>query len=197
MAINRLDYIQLLKTLLPTGQAWTYEKNSLMEKVLAGIADEFSRIQSRIDDLLNELDPTTTQEMLPEWEDLMGFPNKVTGPLSSLTFQARKKLVHSHYTMTGGNRPEYLKELIKNFGFEIDIFEIKNFRVGMSRCGDSLNNGNWVNAFEVRTLNAPTFKFSTGLSVVGDPLVVSSNDLIKNIIEENKPAHTVAIYTFG
>lgn len=197
MALNRSDYLQLLKSLLPQGRAWEVEKNSLMGKVLEAVSDEFNRVQTRIDYLLKELDPTQTQEMLPEWEELMGFPNDVTGSLSELTFQARKKLVYTYYTMTGGTRPEYYKQLIKNFGFDIDVFEIRNFRTGLSRVGESLTNGSWRNAFEVRTLNAPVFRFSTGLNVVGDPLVVTSNELIRKIIEENKPAHVVAIYTFG
>lgn len=197
MALNRKDYLFLLKSLLPRGRAWQSERGSTISKLLEAIADEFTRVQVRIESLIKELDPTTTQEMLQDWESLLGIPNECTGPISDLTYQARKKLVYTFYTMTGGTRPEYYVDLINNFGFEIEVREYRNFRAGLSVAGDPLNNGLWRNAFEVRTINAPVFRFSAGQNVAGDPLVVPSNELIKCIIEENKPAHAVAIYTFG
>jgi len=197
MALNREDYLHLLKSLLPNGKAWEVSRTSFFYRILEAISDEFSRVQIRIEDLLNELNPAKTQEMLTDWEKLLGIPNECTGSISELTYQARKKLVYTYYTMTGGTRPEYYKELIKNFGFDIEVNEIKNFRTGLSSVGQGLNNGLWRYAFEVRTLNAPVFRFSTGQNTVGDPLVVLSNDLIKCIIDENKPAHVAVIYTFG
>jgi len=197
MAINRSDYLNLLKSLLPTGKAWNIEKNSFFYSILESISDEFTRVESRIQNLLEELNPTKTNEMLLDWEKLLGLPSNCQGSISDLTYQARKKLVYTYYTMTGGTRPEYYKDLIRNFGFEVEINEIKNFRTGISRVGDPLANGDWIHAFEVKTIDAPVFRFSTGLNVVGDPLVTQSNGLIKCIIEENKPAHVVAIYTFG
>jgi uncharacterized protein YmfQ (DUF2313 family) len=197
LALNRHDYLQLLKSLLPPGKAWTSERNSSFEKILIAVADELTRIQNRTTHLLKELNPFQTQEMITDWERLLGLPNECTGPTSLLTFQARKKLVNTFYTMSGGNTSEYLVELIKNFGFDIEISEYKPFKSGYSSSGDPISNGNWRYAFQVRTLDAPVFRFSSGQNTSGDPLVEATNELIKCIINDNKPAHTIAIFTFS
>lgn len=197
MAIGKEQFIQLIKSLLPQGHIWEAQKGSLFHKIICAMAVEFTRVELRKQALFKELNPTSTSEMIPEWEKLLGIPNKATGPISQLTYQARKKFIFTFYTMTGGSRAEYYKRVIKSFGFDVEIKEIKNFRVGLSRVGDPLTNGNWRNAIEVRASNVPEFKFRVGQSAVGDPLVVRSNELIKNIMEEIKPAHVVCIYTFG
>ncbi len=59
MAVARTpeQYRLQLRGLLPSGPAWDPELVPEIELVLAGVAVEFSRLEARAVDLLNEMDP--------------------------------------------------------------------------------------------------------------------------------------------
>lgn len=60
-------YADMLVSLLPPGKLWRWT-GSVLRKLLLGSADELTRLDARVTDLLNEADPTTTLELLPEYE---------------------------------------------------------------------------------------------------------------------------------
>ena len=53
--------------LLPPGKLWRLFESTLSSLFL-GTADEMARVDARVDDFLNELDPRTATELLPEYE---------------------------------------------------------------------------------------------------------------------------------
>lgn len=65
-------YARMMFSLLPPGKAWRPERDSLLYKLLAACADELGRIDTRVTDLLNEADPSTCNELLPEYERELG-----------------------------------------------------------------------------------------------------------------------------
>jgi uncharacterized protein YmfQ (DUF2313 family) len=60
-------YASMLGALLPPGRLWRLFE-SLLSALLLGSADELARVDARGGDLLNEADPTTAVELLPEYE---------------------------------------------------------------------------------------------------------------------------------
>lgn len=65
------DYASMLAALLPQGKLWQLlvaAMGSLLDKLLLGCADELARLDQRVQDLLNEADPRTALELLPEYE---------------------------------------------------------------------------------------------------------------------------------
>ena len=60
-------YARMLKALLPPGKLWRLVASVLAEFFL-GCADELARVDARAADLINEADPTTATELLPEYE---------------------------------------------------------------------------------------------------------------------------------
>jgi len=61
-------YARMLADLLPPGRLWRRVTGILIPKLLLASADELARVETRVVDLLNEADPTTATELLPEYE---------------------------------------------------------------------------------------------------------------------------------
>lgn len=61
------SYARMLAALLPPGRLWSLI-GDLISDVLLACADELARVHARVLDLLNEVDPTTATELLPEYE---------------------------------------------------------------------------------------------------------------------------------
>jgi uncharacterized protein DUF2313 len=64
-------YAQMLMALLPPGRLWKLIGSTLAD-FFRGCADELARFDLRIGDFLNELDPSTATELLPEYERELG-----------------------------------------------------------------------------------------------------------------------------
>lgn len=65
-AVSR-SYRAILINLLPRGRVWNFVGNLLGGLILA-CADELERIHKRVGNLLDEADPSTASELLPEYE---------------------------------------------------------------------------------------------------------------------------------
>lgn len=61
-------YARMLAALLPPGGLWRLIGESVLSRVLAASADELARVHARVEDLLDESDPETAVELLPEYE---------------------------------------------------------------------------------------------------------------------------------
>ncbi|MDR3661593.1 MAG: DUF2313 domain-containing protein, partial [Mycobacterium sp.] len=74
------QYQEQLRSLLPAGPAWDPEQVPEIQPVLLGIAQELARVDARAVDLLNEVDPVTVSELVPDWERVMNLPDPCLGP---------------------------------------------------------------------------------------------------------------------
>jgi hypothetical protein len=64
-------YARMMTALLPPGKLWGQIQGFLGSLLLA-CSDELDRVHARVADLLNEADPSTAVEMLPEYELELG-----------------------------------------------------------------------------------------------------------------------------
>ena len=64
------EYTQLLYHLLPPGPAWEGD-NPLLE----GLAPSLSRVHQRASDLMIEIDPAKTTELIDRYEFVYGLPD--------------------------------------------------------------------------------------------------------------------------
>lgn len=65
---DAIPYSRMLFGLLPPGKLWNYIDSSVLSKVLLACGTELARVELRVLDLLNEADPSTAVELLPEYE---------------------------------------------------------------------------------------------------------------------------------
>lgn len=168
----------------------------MLTKTLDANAQELDRVDSRFGALIEEADPTTTSEMLPDWERVAGLPDNCSGQLGD-TLQARRSGLLSKLTLTGGQSAGYFNEVTRSMGFETTIEEFKPFRAGLSFAGDPLGDSQWAAAWTLRApLDAPTY-FSAGRSYAGESLVLYGDVDLECRIKSAAPAHTAVLFAYG
>jgi uncharacterized protein YmfQ (DUF2313 family) len=208
-------FTKLIKDLLPLGRAWDNVREDTIN-IFPGMAVEYCRVKDRGTDLLNEIDPGTSTELLSDWETLLGLPDDCTPETTDIIerrTQARQKLAS-----VGGLSASFYEKVASDLGFDAIVTDIQGFRVGVStvgqrltnpfdtnrhylrvgngQAGDPLLNGMWNFCFEVNVEATVVEPFKVGENAVGDPLVEFGNELLECTIAKLKPAHTCAFFTF-
>ena len=189
------DYQRQLIDLLPPGPAWSRNPESILGKLLHGQGEELARVHNRALDLIEEADPRTTLELLPDWERVAGLPEPCVDPPDTL--DERRTALVDKLTRLGGQSRQFFIDLAAKFGFVVTITEFKPFTAG-SLAGDPVNSEEWQYAWQV---NAPdttiTSVFRAGQSFAGDPLRDWGNELLECLINRFKPAHTHVEFVYG
>lgn len=202
-------YLSLLQNLLPQGQAWNREPNSVMSRLLNVAADGFAYVHERALKLLEEADPRTAIELIDEWEFDHGLPDSCTGENDSL--QERRNSLIQKIISTGGQSKSYFVGLATALGYEVETTEFRPFVCGMSQCGvgqtpdtDGFIEIGITDDADIRffwrilVLEPRVTWFRAGESQVGvDPLarIARANDL-ECILLRLKPAHTELIFAY-
>ena len=83
MTAMTTKYGPVLRQLLPPGPAFTAPDDSEFADLLDGMAEVFDDFAELADALLEEFDPTTTTDLLADWERLYGLPGDNPSPPSS------------------------------------------------------------------------------------------------------------------
>jgi uncharacterized protein YmfQ (DUF2313 family) len=190
------DYLEQLKTLLPPGQAFPREAGTTLHALLDGMSLELARVDARGEDLPLEAIPSSSSELLVDWERVAGLPDKCSGVLEE-TLQGRKNVLMAKLSSTGGQSAPDFIELAASLGYVVTIEQFRPFRVGMSSVGDSLTNGDWVFTWKIKAPAVSVTSFRVGQSAVGERLRTWGNDTLECKINQLKPAHTVALFAYG
>lgn len=195
MALTYLDYLRQLQSLLPSGPAWTREPDSYLEKLQKSLAVEFSRIDQRGADLFDQVDPRTADEMLAEWEKLLGLPDACMGDIDSAL--GRHAVAHAKLTASGGASKAYFEELAERLGYDVTITEFGTFMVELGSVGDPLGDEEgWNLIWQINGPSVTVTDFSCGISTCGQPLRSWGNDLLECAFSRLKPAHTKLIFAY-
>lgn len=130
------EYAHALSHLLPQGIAWPRQHDSVIMKVIHGLAGVFGYTDNRAGDLLErESDPRQTVELLPEWEKDFGLPDPCyEGPI---TIGERQRHLVLRMTWMGGQSRQYFIDVAQFLGYTVTISEYRPFMVGLDRCGDN------------------------------------------------------------
>ena len=172
-------YARQLAQLLPRGALWKLEPDSWLSKLLLAIAGELARIDDRSDDLVDEWDPRTALETLPEWERVVG----ITDP-SAVTSE-RQAAVAAKLVARGGQTAAYFEELAAFLGFvaTVEVTAPHTWRMNVDLAAS-------VSA----TVTSSTFR--AGASRAGDRVASRSVAVLEDLINRWKPAHTEALFAY-
>ena len=186
-------YRRQLSDLLPPGRAWSRSPTALISRLLEAMAEGMARVHRRALDLVEEADPRTTLELLPDWERVAGLPDPCAG--AEQTLEGRRRRLVAQLTTVGGQSPAYLEGRAAALGYDVTITDYAVFTCN-SLCDAPMNDEDWIFAFSV---NAPatTAEVMTCQSACDDALQTWGNDVLECVINALKPAHTVAIFTYG
>lgn len=201
MSFNLSDYVHQLKALLPRGALWeSLVADPIFSALLESEAVEFERIDNRATQLIEEIDPRSTIELLPDWEAFAGLPDSCSAAFAT-TQQERRQALVAKLTYTGGQSRQYFTDLAVSLGYSIDITEYRPFVCGISQCGiDQLwEGGHTVRFHWTVTVNGPRVTyFRCGESECGiDHLMkyVEAEDL-ECWFQKLKPAQTVLHFNY-
>lgn len=195
MGLSSDQYAEQLDALLPKGLAWPRESDARMRALTQGLAIELSRVDARGDDLLSEVLPSSTLEMLSDWERAVGLPDPCVPDGSTL--QERRAALITRLTSTGGQSRAFFIALAESFGYTITITEFRPFRVGVSAVGDALYGDDWMYAWRINAPETTVVYFRVGVSAVGEPLRKWGNELLECVFNRIKPAHTILIFGYS
>lgn len=180
------DYHEQLQALLPPGDALTRDLDTDLSNLLLALADEFARLDARAKQLLEEIDPRTTTELISEWERATGLPK--CGDIGPTLGARRADVVHL-LTLVASMTPQFLIDEMAALGFTIAITEFEAFEVGFSEVGTELiDEGGWW-FIDIETDELAVFEAELGAFTVGEPLGAIVNDTVDCHINRLKPAH--------
>ena len=189
-------YLAQMQGLLPSGAAWIRETGSTLARLLAGMAQEFARIEARITDLIAEYDPRSTTELLGEWETMLGLPDPCTAAITDIDgrrLQCWRKLAYQ-----AGQTPAFYIAMAASIGYVIEIHE---FDPDVDDWDSSLTpligDERWRYVWRVDVLNAGYMDYFVAGDEAGDPLldVLRMTDM-ECAIRTTAPAHTRVIFTY-
>lgn len=195
MAMSAAAWREALAALLPPGAAWARDPDSNLQRLLAGWAEGFARFEARAEQLLEEMDPSTAYELLPDYERALALPDACTGEL--LALDARRAEVLAHMIGQGDQRPVYYVQLAEALGYAgawIEEFETAHCE---SDCDAFLNPDPWPNIF-VLHLSADSGELGAhAQSYCDDFLGEVMQSAIECLISRIKPAHTMVQFSYG
>jgi uncharacterized protein YmfQ (DUF2313 family) len=149
--------------------------------VALGFADEFARLDGRADDLIEEADPRTTDEMLPDWEGFAGLPDPaIPRPIG---LPARRAALQDRLIeIVGQNASDYI-DLIARYGYPGATISFDSaFVVGVSGAGDPVGDGG-VQFWWIVTITAPIGTVT--------PIVA-----VEHAVRRRAPLHTFVTFEY-
>jgi uncharacterized protein YmfQ (DUF2313 family) len=194
MANIALKYEAAIKGLFPKGKAFKFLSDKSLNSTVKAIALPFYRVDNRAKELIEEMNPLFTLELLPEWERVLGLPNSCSAT-EDVTIQERRFQVLSKLSIQGGQSKQFYINLIKSLGFNIEIKEHSPFVAGSSAGDDLANTTDWQFTWDVVVLEAAVYYFVAGSSA-GESLRVFRNEIVQCFINQMKPAHTFVRFIF-
>lgn len=166
-------YQRMLLALLPPGSVWRMTVDSVLSKLLLGSADELDRVDDRVADLLDEADPTTADELLPEYERELALA-------AASTIEERRANIVARLIRRQRFRPEDFKQVLAPLlglaPFQIEVIE--RSRAFVIAIGDDRE------IFRFFVFRDPPL---VGVGPTGPPFIASAQALVTQM----KPSHTI------
>lgn len=196
MAFDADAYTAQLQALLPQGAAWSRDPDATLTRLLQGWAEEFARLDGRVDLLFEEADPRTAAQLMDDWERVLGLPDPCTA--ASTTLGARQLIAWRKLAYQAGQTPAFYVALAASVGMDVEIHE---FDPDVDDHDASLTplitDGKWRFVWRVHVLNATDYTaFRVGTSAVGERLIEGGSIDLECMIRAAAPAHTHVIFTY-
>lgn len=188
------DYLSGFQRLLPRGRVWHRGWGWAQDADLLTLMPVWVRLQNRLNDLIGQIFPCSTTELVPEWEATLGLPDPCTGPLP--TQQQRAQAVCGKFTARGGQSIEYFIHLAASLGFQVEIETYTPFYASRQRAGDPVNDEKWAYVWRVIAEPTQVLYFRASESTAGEPLATWGNQLLECAVERYKPAHTQINFSY-
>lgn len=192
MGISDDDYVQLLAALLPPGPAWSPD-----DTAIKGAAPSLLRAHQRADDLMLEIDPRSTTELINRWERCCGLPDECI-PTGTQTLRQRQQRLDAKVNLVGGiNEDFYLNQLaaLGKTGATITRYNNGPFKC-TSACTDAVYSTEWRYYWQV---NMPAASDATWMTCIDDcttPIRYWGDTVAECVINKLCPSHTYVLFKY-
>ncbi len=192
------DYRQQLYALLPQGSQrilWPTDPDSMLQRLLAGQAQEFARIDDRADALSLEADPRQARETFEDWEASYGLPS-ACAPVGQSMADRRAALI-ARIIDRGGMRAQDYIELAEGLGYlGTQVQEFREATVEVvtptghtgAVIGDDINGADWDLTWRVLLPPSVVREAVIDEAVAGDPLRSWGDELIECSLRHAAPS---------
>jgi len=182
------EWLTATMDLLPQGIAWARDPESNLGRLLGVVAGERALRHDRKLTLLEvESFPTTSVELLAEWEQAAGLPD----PCRALpgTLAERWADLADQFFADHPPTPENMIAWAARAGWNVEIREQRDFVAGVSMAGDAVGESDFV--WIVTVLGQEIRWFRAGENASGD-LLFTYPDLttLECVLRRAAPAHT-------
>lgn len=158
----------------------------------------FDQLQKSAVDLLQIIEPATSNTMLSDWERLCGIKTDYSN-----NYQARVKRVIAKLNAIGGLSIPYFKRIAESIGYRIEIKEFSPLANDLPTTGDLVQfrneaRDNLIFMWRVSVLNGDDniVYFRAGSSFAGNHLVEFGDPIIEEFFRDLKPAHTYCYFAY-
>ncbi len=189
------DFLAAMQALLPRGRVWPRDPDTVQTKVLSGLAPSYERQTARANYLLVDAFPSTTYELLPEWESTLGLPDPCAGEAPSV--RARRAQVIARLTASGGASIPQLVAFAATLGYTVSITQFTQARAGMLKAGQPCCGYDWNFAWKITAPINTVVQAVAGSMAAGDPLAWWGNKVLECEFRAVMPAHTVPIFAYA
>lgn len=188
------DFAAQFQSLLPTGEVWPRDPDAVQSQVMAALSPTYTRSAARAANLLVDAFPSTTLELLPEWELSVGLPDPCAG--ASPTIQQRRAQVVARLTSRGGQSIPYFTQFAASLGYPITITQFSPSRFGRP-FGLPFGGTDWAFAWQINGPTVTTASFRFGSDAFGEPFAISGNAVLQCELARVAPAHTILLFSYG
>ena len=186
--VPRPAYREQLHALLPTGPAWSPDSGTVLDELLDAIASQMADVDQSGANLLDEIRPSTTFELLPDWERVVGLPD-ICSVLGSTVTVRRASLLEKLVSKPTLNPSEFVR-IGESFGVTITVEEHDQTRAGTSSALNT-GGGRWRHVWWITIpTSADAVRFNM-LSTFDTPfLSIGRNTEMECRLQNAAPAHT-------
>lgn len=178
MGLSARQYRDQMQALLPSGAAWPRDDDAQLTITLDALAEEYARIGARAAAMIAEFIPSTTTEMITEWERVLALPDPCVGVLEE-TLAKRRAAVVAKLNGGGSASKAYYIALAAALGYTVTITEPS------------------LHTWQINAPATTVTYLDCGSGASGDRLASWGDDFFECFFQAIKPAHTILNITYS
>lgn len=196
LPLTKQALLSILQKFLPEGAAWPRALDSVLAKLLASFAFLIALLDLRLRDLLAELNPATSTELLPNWETFVGSCDECCTTLGTLA--ERRLRVVSKLNEQGGLSRAYFLKLAADLGYtDTTITEIRPTNCEMHCESPVRDDARWRFVWNVNLPHqGDNHAFFRADSICTDAVDYFQMGVLECAFMRLKPAHTYVLFTY-
>ena len=198
--VERTSYREQLHALLPQGSAWPREPGTVLDDLLDAIAEQLARVDSSGSNLLDDIRPNNTLDLLSDWERVAGLPDSCSVDNSSVAVR-RASLLEKLVTKTSPSPAEF-RRIGDLFGVTITVEEFDQTRATTWANAQSpavdVTSGKWRYVWWITIPTSADVARLTTVSTVDTPFKsVGRNSELECRLRGASPAHSHLIIEYN